>query len=143
MRFKFLFVPVLFVAACMSLPIPGLSGKTQTQSQQTETSSSSTTEEMHVNGRPVSVATREDDEADEAPRASKKKKHKQRGDDDEADFGQTCHKNHECDADACFVGKGDLGYCTKFCNSWSDCPSHWECKKPGNAPQRICMQDAD
>ena len=39
------------------------------------------------------------------------------------------------------VGNGDLGYCTKMCNSWSDCPSHWECKRPGNAPQRICMQD--
>ena len=42
MRFKFLFVPVLFVGACMSLPFPGMSGRSQTQTQQSETSSSST-----------------------------------------------------------------------------------------------------
>ena len=133
MRSKFLFVPVLFACACMALPIPGMGGG---KAQKTETHTSSTTEEMHVNGRPVSVAARDDEEPD-APRSTKKPK---RGD---GDFGKTCHKNHECEADACFVGRGDLGYCTKFCNSFSDCPSFWECKKPGNAPQRICMQDAD
>ncbi len=137
MRFKFLLVTTLFASAsaCGAMPFPGFSGNSQ--AHKTETSSSSTTEEMNVNGRPVSVAAR-DDEEDDAPRRSTKKK--KRGD---GDFGKTCHKNNECAADACFVGNGDLGYCTTFCNSFSDCPSFWECKKPGNAPQRICMQDAD
>ena len=133
MRFKFVFIPLLFVCACMALPIPGMQGGGK--ATKTETSSSSTTEEMHVNGRPVSVAAK-DDEGDE-PKARKAKKKS------DSDFGKTCHKNNECEADACFVGRGELGYCTKFCNSFSDCPSFWECKKPGNAPQRICMQDAD
>jgi hypothetical protein len=118
----------------MSLPIPGLSGSSK--AQKTETSSSSTTEEMHVNGRRVDVAEgeprepREDDEGGLPKRKSR----------NDGDFGKTCKKNNQCEADACFVGNGELGYCTKFCNSWSDCPSHWECRKPGNAPQRICMQ---
>jgi hypothetical protein len=135
MRFKFLLVTSLLAAACGAMPFPGFSGNGQ--ARKTETSSSSTTEEMHVNGRPVSVAARDDEEDDEPRRSTKKKK---RGD---GDFGKTCHKNNECEADACFTGHGDLGYCTKFCNSFSDCPSFWECKKPGNAPQRICMQDVD
>ena len=59
------------------------------------------------------------------------------------DFGATCKTNNDCESRACFVGSGELGYCTKMCDSWSDCPSFWECKKPGNAPQRICMQDED
>lgn len=58
-------------------------------------------------------------------------------------FGATCKTNNDCESRACFVGSGELGYCTKMCDSWSDCPSFWECKKPGNAPQRICMQDED
>jgi hypothetical protein len=138
MRIKPLLVITLFVSACAAMPFPGMGGgaQSQTQAQKTETHSSSQTEEMHVNGHPVSVAQRDADE-EEAPRAPKKSKK------DKGDFGKTCHKNNECSADACFVGAGELGYCTKFCNSFSDCPSFWECKKPGNAPQRICMQDND
>jgi len=134
MRFKSLFIPLLFVSACMSLPIPGMGGG---KAQKTETHSSSTTEEMHVNGRPVSVAARDDDDDDGDHKPTKKSRK------DKGDFGKTCHKNSECEQDACFTGHGDLGYCTTFCNSFSDCPSFWECKKPGNAPQRICIQDAD
>jgi hypothetical protein len=132
MRFKPLLITILFASACAALPFPGMSGNGQ--AHKTETSSSSTTEEMNVNGRPVSVAQADDDEDEHLP----KKKKKQSGD---GDIGKTCHKNHECAADACFVGNGDLGYCTKMCNSWSECPSHWECKRAGNAPQKICMQD--
>lgn len=133
MRFKPLLITILFASACAALPFPGMSGNGQ--ARKTETSSSSTTEEMNVNGRPVSVAQADDDDDDARPHSKKQKK---RGD---GDFGKTCHKNHECEQDACFTGHGDLGYCTKFCNSFSDCPTFWECKKPGNAPQRICMQD--
>jgi hypothetical protein len=137
---------LFLISACSMLPFPGSGGgHAQTQTQQSSTSSSSQTEEMHVNGRPVALddeedddrgrrsSRREDDEEDDRPKKKKSKK--------DMDFGKTCRKNHECENDACFVGNGNLGYCTKMCNSWSDCPSHWECKKPGNAPQRICMQD--
>src|SRR5262245_14194244 len=106
MRFKSFFIPLLFASACMTLPIPGLSGGGK--AQKTETSSSTTSSEMHVNGRPVSVAARDDEDEDDDRRPAKKKKRS------EGDFGKTCHKNNECEADACFVGAGDLGYCTKF-----------------------------
>ena len=138
MRFKLaLFIGLL--SACSMLPFPGMGGgNSQTKTNHSETSSSSTKEEMNVNGRRVALDDEggggDDDE--ERPRSKKKTKK-----DDDDDFGKTCHKNKECANDACFTGNGDLGYCTKMCNSWSECPSHWECKKAGNAPQRICMQD--
>jgi hypothetical protein len=136
MRFKPLLVITLFISACAALPFPGMSGgaQSQTQATKTETQSSSQTEEMHVNGKPVSVADRDDGD-DDAPRAKKKSS--------KGDIGKTCHHNNECAADACYVGAGELGYCTKMCNSWSECPTHWECKRAQNAPQKICMQDAD
>jgi hypothetical protein len=137
---------LFLVSACSMLPFPGSGGgNAQTSTNQTSHSSSSQTEEMNVNGKRVALddedeeresrrRDRDADEEEDRPRSKKKSKK-------EMDFGKTCRKNHECENDACFVGNGNLGYCTKMCNSWSDCPSHWECKKPGNAPQRICMQD--
>ncbi len=137
MRFKFLLVTSLFASACGAMPFPGFSGNSQ--AHKTETSSSSTTEEMHVNGRPVSVAHKDDDDSgiDEPTPAAARRSSKK----DTGDIGKTCHKNNECAADACFTGHGDLGYCTKMCNSWTECPTHWECKRAANAPQKICMQD--
>jgi hypothetical protein len=125
-------VIALFTSACAALPFPGFGGGGQ--AHKSETQSSSRTEEMHVNGRPVSVADSDDDDERPAKHAKKSKG---------GDIGATCHHNNECAADACYVGAGDLGYCTKMCNSWSECPSHWECQRAHNAPQRICMQDAD
>ena len=58
-----------------------------------------------------------------------------------AGFQATCTKNSDCESNTCFVGRGNLGYCTKMCNSFSECPSFWECKRAANAPQNICMQD--
>jgi hypothetical protein len=125
------------VGACAFPNIPGFGGGGggTTTAQKTETHSSSQTEEMHVNGKPVALDKADDE--DEAPRSSAKPKSTK------ADIGKTCHHNNECAADACYVGYGDLGYCTKICDSWSDCPTHWDCKRARNAPQRICMQDAD
>jgi hypothetical protein len=54
--------------------------------------------------------------------------------------GETCTKNKECDTKICFVGGGDLGYCTIRCNGNSDCPLRWECGRADNAPQKICLQ---
>lgn len=157
-------------AACAQLPggfdlsaLGALQTSQDTQTQQSEYARSEATEE--VNGKEVRAA---DEDEDEAPRRKSRRASRDRDrDDDDArdrrepredededdvprkrasakadadDIGATCKKNHECSAKACFVGNGDLGYCTKMCNSWSDCPSHWACERPGNAPQRICMQ---
>lgn len=116
----------LFAAACAGIPFAGFGGSST--AHHTETSSS--THEETVNGKPIAAA----DEPDEQPIKHEEKK---------SDIGKTCHHNNECAAEACFVGAGELGYCTKMCNSWSECPSHWDCKRARNAPQRICMQDAD
>ena len=133
MRFKPLLIIALFASACAALPIPGFSGGGKTEAHKTESSSSSRTEEMHVNGRPVDVA---DNEMEPQPAAARRPKK------DTSEVGKTCHKVADCDSELCFIGnRGDLGYCSKMCNSWSDCPSHWECKRPSNAPQKICVQD--
>jgi hypothetical protein len=144
MRLKPLLL-MIALSACSMLPsFPG-GGGGNTTTHSTQSESSSKTEEMHVNGRPVAVNDdddddhrgrgRSDDDDDDDDRGHSKKKSKKE------DIGKTCHKNNECAFDACFVGNGDLGYCTKMCSSWSECPTHWECKRAGNAPQKICMQD--
>jgi hypothetical protein len=105
-------------------------GKQETTVNKTETRSSSRTEE--INGR--SIDGDDDDEVE--PSAKKKSKEApSRG-----GFQATCTKNSDCDSNTCFVGKGNLGYCTKMCDSFSDCPSFWECKKAANAPQNLCLQ---
>ena len=93
----------------------------------TETKSSRHTEE--INGKSI-------DDDDEPPRKSSKAQAPSR-----AGFQATCTKNADCESNTCFVGNGNLGYCTKMCNSFSECPSFWECKRAGNAPQAICMQE--
>ena len=108
-------------------------GKQETTVNKTETRSSSRTEE--INGR--SIDGDDDDDSEPAPAAKKKSKEvPSRG-----GFQATCTKNSDCDSNTCFVGKGNLGYCTKMCNSFSECPSFWECKRAANAPQNICMQN--
>ena len=120
-----LMISALLIGAC-TLPAM-LTGAGRHTGSSTSTSSTSTVEE--INGQPV-----EPDE--EAPRKKKKPKVSEG-----EGFGATCNRNKDCDTNTCFVGKGDLGYCTKMCNSFSDCPTFWECKRAGNAPQKICMQD--
>jgi hypothetical protein len=106
--------------------------KQETTVNKTETRSASRTEE--INGRSIDG---DDEETEPAPAAKKKSKEPPaRG-----AFQATCTKNSDCDSNTCFVGRGNLGYCTKMCNSFSDCPSFWECKRAANAPQNICMQN--
>lgn len=136
MATKYLLASALFVAslaACAGMPF-GLmgGGKSQTQSHSSETETSSHTEQ--VNGHDV-----EEPEAPPPPshHASKRVAKK----DKNGDLGKTCHKNTECEQEACFTGRGDLGYCTHVCNDFSDCPFNYECKHVGNAPQMICQQE--
>jgi hypothetical protein len=55
-------------------------------------------------------------------------------------FGATCNHNADCASSTCFVGNGSVGYCTKLCDSFTECPTFWECKRAANAPQKICLQ---
>ncbi len=97
----------------------------------TQTSSSRRTEE--INGKSI-----DDDDDEPAPTSRKSSKAQAPS---RAGFQATCTKNADCESNTCFVGNGNLGYCTRMCNSFSECPSFWECKRAGNAPQSICMQD--
>lgn len=136
-------VGLMAVTACAGLPMPGGfggGGKAQT----TSTSTSHTEETHTVNGRPVDPETGEwmDDDDDDDRGRGKSKTSKKRGNDG-AEFGATCSRNSDCASNTCFTGHGDLGYCTNMCDSFTDCPKFWDCEKVGNAPQKICQQDAD
>ncbi|NVB77672.1 MAG: hypothetical protein HOV81_04695 [Kofleriaceae bacterium] len=101
--------------------------------RETTTSSSSHTEE--INGQPLDS---DEPPPEFQPASAKKSKKKDRAE----DFGATCRNNSECSSKTCFVGSGELGYCTQMCSSWTECPTHWECQRAANAPQKICMQDS-
>lgn len=112
------------------------SGTSASTAKTTSTSSSSSKsrEELLVNGQPVEA--NDDDDAPPkakktaaAPAASNKKPLK-----------ATCHKNTECESEICWVGSGSIGYCTNMCDDDFGCNDFWKCIKPGNAPQRICVQ---
>lgn len=105
--------------------------QSSTTVNRTETSTSRRTEQ--VNGR--SIDDEEDDDAP-APKKNARAQAPARG-----GFQATCRTNADCESNTCFVGSGQLGYCTKMCNSWSECPSFWECKRAANAPQAICQQN--
>ena len=126
-------------AACNLPLLHGLGGGGPAPSRQ---SSTSTTSETHtVNGHPVDAdGDREgvDEDRDRASRDDGRS-----STDDGGAIGATCQHNSDCASDACWVGKGDLGYCTRMCDDFTDCPKFWECEKPGNAPQRICKQESD
>lgn len=56
-------------------------------------------------------------------------------------FKATCRKNSECESETCWVAGGRLGYCTKMCDRFTDCPTFWKCRQAAtNAPQKICVQ---
>jgi hypothetical protein len=58
------------------------------------------------------------------------------------EVGDGCANNEECATGWCLFEPGaDFGYCTKECESFSDCPSFWECKKPSNASSKFCFKD--
>ena len=122
----------LLVGACA---IPGMfAGGGKSTARESSHSRTTTTEE--INGQPIEPGELELEE--DGPKKKKSSKKKVAAD----DFGATCKTNKDCSSNTCFVGSGELGYCTMMCNSWSECPSHWECQKAGNAPQRICQQDS-
>jgi len=128
-------------AACVLPNLPFM-GKSNTQSHESKTVA--TSETHTVNGHPVdkdgNYEDRDDDD-DDAPKHKANKKPSHGG----ADFGATCRENSDCASNTCYVGSGDIGYCTKICDGFSDCPFSWECTHEGvgNAPQKICQQEKE
>jgi hypothetical protein len=56
--------------------------------------------------------------------------------------GEMCTVNSDCAGDAClFRNDGDVaGYCSKRCESFSECPSFWDCAAIANAAGTYCVQ---
>lgn len=142
------FAALSFLVGCIPLPnampssLPFFAGSAEQHSESRSESRSERREEERawVNGEPVGDwEAWEDEEEPEEPRR------KRRGETvakrEATDIGATCNRNSDCEMNACLTSGNGLGYCTKMCNSWSDCPSHWKCERPGNAPQKICKQD--
>lgn len=128
---------VLDVAVNIAGGLGGLFGGGSAQSSSSSSKSVSSSRTETINGQPVGDDDDDDDAEDERPAKKKKSKKSAPA---KGEFGATCQHNSDCDSNTCFVGSGNLGYCTKMCNSWSECPSFWECKRAANAPQTICMQ---
>ncbi len=60
------------------------------------------------------------------------------------DFGEKCRVgggNEDCAHGVCVIKSDDdvFGYCTDVCDSFSDCPSFWECAELGNANGKFCL----
>jgi hypothetical protein len=129
--------------ACTLPKLPFLSGTSSSHSSETRTVA--TSETHTVNGHPVDKdGNREDvdDDDDDRPKAKASHKPHSAG----AEFGATCRNNSDCASNTCYVGSGEIGYCTKICDDFGDCPmSGWECTHEGvgNAPQKICQQEKE
>ena len=139
----------LTLAIALSLPLAfsacgalsNLFGTASSTSTAKTTSSSSSThkETLLVNGQPVDA--NDPDEPDDVPAAKPKKSSKSApAASNKKALKATCHKNSECESEICWVGSGDIGYCTNMCDDDFGCESFWKCIKPGNAPQHICVQ---
>ena len=61
----------------------------------------------------------------------------------ENDFGDTCQGPEDCLYGACLVrNDGDIaGYCSATCESFTDCPTFWDCGELNNAAGTYCIQD--
>jgi hypothetical protein len=61
-----------------------------------------------------------------------------------AAFSKSCRQDSDCESRAClFKGRASMGYCTKECTSFSECPFQWECKSVRNGSSMYCVQDHD
>lgn len=112
-----------------------------------ESSSESSSKEWSKSSHSEKVNGKElgEDEEEDQP---KKKKASKEPTSDKLEFGATCRKNAECQSNTCYVGSGELGFCTKMCSDDWDCPRkgfEWTCYRPRNlnAPQKLCLQSKD
>jgi hypothetical protein len=125
----------------------GIGGLFAGAAQQTQHSSSKewskTSRTEQVNGHDL-----DGDEPREDERPAPKKKEQKSDGPRRGEFGATCKTNNECDSNTCYVGSGQLGFCTKICSEDDDCPNkmfEWSCYRPRNlnAPQKLCLQSKD
>lgn len=56
--------------------------------------------------------------------------------------GETCFENTDCAGSTCLVKRqSDVnGYCSKQCNSFSECPTFWSCEEIANGGGTRCVQ---
>ncbi|MBA2663099.1 MAG: hypothetical protein H0U74_12455 [Bradymonadaceae bacterium] len=59
------------------------------------------------------------------------------------DFGESCQVNNDCLYKVCLVasdGSTQFGYCSATCQSFTDCPTFWNCEAVGNATGKYCVE---
>jgi len=57
-------------------------------------------------------------------------------------IGGECQSDSVCASEICVRrGGASYGYCSIVCESFSDCPSFWNCEKLANASQTYCVKD--
>jgi hypothetical protein len=116
-------------AAGVNEPTANYATESSGESHASSYSRSSSVEE--INGVPVNAHSAGDDATPQQTRGG-------------GEFGATCTEMNDCASRLCFIGRrGNVGFCTQTCESWSDCPSHWECQRPSNAAQNVCMPARD
>lgn len=56
--------------------------------------------------------------------------------------GELCQGVDDCAGTSCLVRmQGDVsGYCSKQCNSFSECPTFWDCAEISNGAGKRCVQ---
>ena len=58
------------------------------------------------------------------------------------EIGDECQKDADCKSDICIGDPGAAyGYCSKQCDSFSDCPSFWSCEELGDTSTTYCVED--
>ncbi len=60
-----------------------------------------------------------------------------------ARVSEMCTNNTDCAGGAClYRNQNDVaGYCSKRCESFSECPSFWDCDNIANAAGKYCIQN--
>jgi hypothetical protein len=145
---KLALVVALSATSLLACVMPKLPWSSTSNTKSSESRTVATSETHMVNGHPVDKhGNREDADDDEDDDDTPHRKHKasRKPAHGSADFGETCRHNDDCESNTCYVGSGDVGYCTKICDDFGDCPMSWECthKGVGNAPQKICQQEKE
>jgi hypothetical protein len=53
---------------------------------------------------------------------------------------EQCEDNSECCGEACLFKPGAVvGFCSKVCESFADCPSFWNCEEVGGGSTTYCV----
>jgi hypothetical protein len=57
--------------------------------------------------------------------------------------GEQCEQNSDCAGNACLFRSGSMdvvGYCSKVCQSFGECPAFWDCSAIANGAATYCVQ---